>query len=93
MSLPRVALLLALLGGLLVAAGVAIGVGYSVEGAYFTRAAGTPANAGVFDFDGPRLLSLDDGNLWLGAGIACFLFAGGLLLAHARGLRLVRPTG
>ena len=98
MTLPRLSLLLALVGGLLVAAALATGGDTSwvegIEGAYFTRAAGTPAYSGAFDVmsdAGPRLLSPHDGNLWLGAGIACLLLAGGALLAHVKGLRLVRP--
>jgi hypothetical protein len=97
MTLPRLSLLLALLGGLLVAAALAIGGDTSwvqrIEGAYFTRAAGRPAYSGAFEAmsdSGPQLLSLHDGNLWLGAGIACLLLAGGGLLAHVGGLRLAR---
>ncbi|MFL5818100.1 MAG: hypothetical protein ACJ76L_10930 [Conexibacter sp.] len=98
MTLPRLSLLLALLGGLLVAAALAIGGDTSwfdtIEGAYFTRAAGTPAYSGVFSGsfnpDGPQLLSLHDGNLLLGAGIALLLAALTTVVAHWRGLRLVR---
>lgn len=92
MTLPRLSLLLALAGGLLVAVGVGIGPDMSwstIEGASFTRAAGTPAYSSVFT-GGPQLLSLHDGNLWLGAGIALLLTSVGGLFAHAAGLRLVR---
>lgn len=100
MTLPRLSLLLALAGGALVLAGVFVGGDWSwvsyIEGAYFTREAGEPAYSGVFtgswDTDGPQLLSTHDGNLWLGAGLALLLAAAGALLAHARGLRLVRGT-
>jgi hypothetical protein len=94
MTLLRLSLLLALVGGLLVAAGVGIGPDMSwssIEGAYFTRAAGTPAYSSVFT-GGPRLLSLHDGNLWIGAGIALLLAAAGGLLAQRAGLRLVRAA-
>jgi len=99
MTLARLSLLLALVGGGLVLVGVLVGgdtswLGGGIEGAYFTRAAGTPAYSGVltgsFNPDGPQLLSLHDGNLWLGAGIALLLAAAGALFAHAAGLRLVR---
>jgi hypothetical protein len=97
MTLARLSLLLALVGGLLVAAGVTIGGDtswFGIEGAYFTRAAGTPAYSGHFsswfDPDGPQLLSPHDGNLWLGAGTALLLAAAGGLFAHGAGLRLVR---
>jgi hypothetical protein len=98
MTLPRLSLLLALIGAGLVVAGVLVGGDRSwvegIEGAYFTRAAGTPAYSGVFsanfDPDGPQLLSLHDGNLWLGAGIALLIAATGALIAHGVGLRLVR---
>ena len=98
MTLPRLSLLLAILGGLLVAAGILIGGDTSwvggIEGAFFTRAAGTPAYSGVFsgsfDPDGPQLLSLHDGNLWLGAGVVLLLLAPATAVAHASGLRLVR---
>jgi hypothetical protein len=98
MTLPRLSLVLALVGAGLVLAGALVGGDMSwvggIEGATFTRAAGTPAYSGVFSGsfnpDGPQLLSLHDGNLWLGAGIALLLAAFGALLAHVAGLRLVR---
>jgi hypothetical protein len=95
MTLPRLSLLLALVGVGLVVAGALIGGDTSwvqgIEGAYFTRAAGTPAYSGVFDTVGePQLLSFHDGNLWLGAGFALLLAAAGALFAHGAGLRLVR---
>jgi hypothetical protein len=98
MTLPRLSLLLALVGAGLVLAGTLVGGDTSwvggIEGATFTRAAGTPAYSGVFSGsfnpDGPQLLSLHDGNLWLGAGIALLLAAAGGLFAHAAGLRFVR---
>jgi len=99
MTLPRLSLLLALVGAGLVLVGVLLGGDTSwvdgIEGAVFTRAAGTAASSGVFDVisdHGPRLRSLHDGNLWLGAGIALLLAAAGALLVHARGLQLVRST-
>ncbi len=98
MSLPRLSLLLALAGAALVLVGALVGGDTSwvggIEGATFTRAVGTPAYSGVFSGtfnpDGPQLLSLHDGNLWLGAGIALLLAAAGALFAHRAGLRLVR---
>jgi hypothetical protein len=96
MTLPRLSLLLALVGAGLVVAGALVGGDTSwvqgIEGAYFTRAAGTPAHSGVFDVIsdyGPQLLSLHDGNLWLGAGIALLLAAVAALFAHGAGIRLV----
>jgi hypothetical protein len=96
-TLPRLSLVLALVGGGLVLAGVLVGGDTSwiggIEGAYFTRAAGTPAYSGVFDAIGePQLLSLHDGNLWLGAGIALLLVGAAGMFAHAARLRLVRGT-
>ena len=94
MTLPRLSLALALVGGGLVAAGLVVGPAEvaGIEGAYFTRAAGTPAYSSVFtDWgQGLALLSLHDGNLWLGAGLALLLAAAGALFAHSAGLRLVR---
>ncbi|HKG04743.1 MAG TPA: hypothetical protein VKB03_16340 [Conexibacter sp.] len=93
MTLPRLSLVLALTGVGLALAGVLVGpAGLEIEGAYFTRAAGTPAHSGVFNdwSSGDTLLSPHDGNLWLGAGIVCLLLAGGALLAHVRGLGLMR---
>jgi hypothetical protein len=92
MTLPRLSSLLALVGGSLIAAGALVGPASvtGIEGAYFTRAAGTPAYSGTFSTagDGLALLSPGDGNLWLGAGIALLLVACGGLLAHRAGLRL-----
>ena len=97
--LPRLSALLALSGGLFVAAGLMIGADTSwvdgIEGAYFTRAAGRPSYSGVFDVlsdSGPRLLSPHDGNLWLGAGVVLLLAALATLVAHSRGLRLVHAA-
>jgi hypothetical protein len=96
MTLPRLSLLLALVGTALALAGVLVGPAHftGIEGAYFTRAAGTPGMDSAFTTWGMglALLSPGDGNLWLGAGIALLLAAAGALLAHARGLRLVRTT-
>jgi len=100
MTLPRLSLVLALIGAGLVVAGVLVGGDRSwvegIEGAYFTRASGTPAYSGVFSAnfnpDGPQLLSLHDGNLWLGAGLALLVAAAAGMFAHARGLRLVREA-
>jgi hypothetical protein len=92
-SLPRLSLLFALAGAALVLVAVLVGpAGFvRVEGAYFMRAAGQPALSGVFTGwgSGLELLSPSDGNLWLGAGIACLLVALGMLLSHRAGLRLV----
>lgn len=94
MTLGRLSLLLALVGGALVLVGALAGPAHftGIEGAYFTRAAGTPALERAFRTwgDGLGLLIPRDGNLWLGAGLACLLLAGGALLARVRGLRLVR---
>ena len=96
MTLPRLSLLLALIGAGLVVAGVLVGPAHFTgsEGAYFTRAAGTPAMDSALTTWGAglALLSPGDGNLWLGAGIALLLVAAGALLAHVRGLRLVREA-
>jgi hypothetical protein len=92
-SLARISLVLALLGGALALAGVLVGpAGFAIEGASFTRAAGTAAYSGVFNDwgSGDTLLSPDDGNLWLGAGLALLVAAAGVLFAHVAGLRLVR---
>ena len=74
------------MGAGLVVAGILIGPDtswFGIQGAYFTRAAGAPAYEGTQTAwaDEPQLLSLHDGNLWLGAGIACCAFALGLLVA------------
>ena len=94
MRLRRIALVLALAGVALVVVGLLIGPAdlISVEGAYFMRSAGTAAHRGSFHVvsSGDVLLSPRDGNLWLGAGIALLLAAGGALFAHAARLRLVR---
>jgi hypothetical protein len=94
MTLPRLSLLLALVGVALALAGLLVGPAEvaGIEGAYFSRAAGTPAYSSVFtDWgEGLALLSPHDGNLWLGAGIALLAAAAGALIAHVAGLRLVR---
>jgi hypothetical protein len=94
MTLPRLSLLLALVGAALALTGALVGPAsfVGVEGAYFTRAAGSAAHGGVFTAwgTGLSLLSPGDGNLWLGAGIALLLAAAGGLFAHGAGLRLVR---
>lgn len=97
MTLPRLSLLLAIAGAALVLAGVLVGpaVVTGIEGAYFTRTAGTPAYSSVVSAasgDGLGLFSPLDGNFWLGAGIVCLVVALGALLAHAAGLRLVRAA-
>jgi hypothetical protein len=94
-TLPRLSLLLALVGAALALAGLLVGpAGLAIEGAYFTRAAGTPAHSGIFNdlSSGDTLLSPHDGNLWLGAGVVLLLAALATVVAHARGLRLVRAT-
>ncbi|MBS1868576.1 MAG: hypothetical protein JSS99_02835 [Actinobacteria bacterium] len=94
MTLPRLSLLLALLGAALAVAGVLVGPAHftGIEGAYFTRAAGEPPFDSALRTWGAglALLSPRDGNLWLGAGVALLLAAAGALFAHAAGLRLVR---
>jgi hypothetical protein len=94
MSLARLSLLLALVGAALVVVGLLVGPAdlLRAEGAYFMRAAGTAAHGGSFHVvsSGDVLLSPRDGNLWLGAGIACLVLSGGALAAHAKGLRLER---
>ncbi len=96
MTLPRLSLLLVLVGGGLVLAGVLVGPAHftGIEGAYFTRAAGTPSMDSALTTWGAglALVSPQDGNLWLGAGIALLLAAAAGLIAHAAGLRLVRAT-
>ena len=95
MTLPRLSLLFALVGAGLALAGVLVGPAHftGIEGAYFTRASGSAAYSGTFTSwgTGLALFSASDGNLWLGAGIALLLAAGGALFAHRAGLRLVRP--
>jgi hypothetical protein len=84
---------LTLVGAALVVTGVVVGpAALGIEGAYFTRAAGTPAYEGVFTdwSSGDALLSVQDGNLFLGGGIACLLIASGALVAQQAGFRLVR---
>jgi hypothetical protein len=89
----RLSLLPALAGAALVLVGVLVGPpGFAgAQGAYFTRAAGIPSHSRAFIAWGEdSLLSGSDGNLWLGAGIACLAIALAALAAHAAGLRLVR---
>jgi hypothetical protein len=94
MSLPRLSLLLALVGAALIFVGVVVGPASvaGIEGAYFTRAAGIPAHDGVFSAwgRGLELLSPGDGNLWLGAGIAFAVAALATAIAHVAGFRLAR---
>ncbi len=96
MTLPRLSLLLALVGGGLVLAGVLVGPATftGIEGVSFTREAGMAMHSGTFDAwgRGLSLLSPGDGNLWLGAGIVLLLAAAGVLFAHRAGLRLVRAA-
>jgi hypothetical protein len=94
MRLSRVAVLLALLGAALVLIGVGVGAPTptGVEGAYFTRASGTPAYSGVFTGSGLSLLDTGDGNLWLGAGIVCCLQAVALALIAAWRSRTSLPA-
>ena len=87
MSPRRIAALLAALGVALAVVGLAIGPeSGGIEGAYFTRAAGTPAYSGVFTFTSRHaLLSPYDANVWLGASAACCVAAVALLaVARAR---------
>jgi len=96
MTLPRLSLLLALVGAGLVLAGVLVGPAHftGIEGAYFTREAGTPAVDSALRTwgTGLALVSPHDGNLWLGAGVALLVAAAVALLAHVAGLRLVRAA-
>ena len=94
MTLPRLSLLLALVGMALTLIGAFVGAASiaAVEGASFTRDAGRPLITGVYRVSGSglSLLSPSDGNLWIGAGISLLLAAAGALFAHGAGLRLVR---
>lgn len=64
------------LGVVLVGVGLIVGPpSISFEGAYFDRANGVPAYAGVFSQSKPGLLDPADGNLWIGAGIAFIVLA------------------
>jgi hypothetical protein len=64
------------LGVVLVGVGLIIGPpSISLEGAYFDRANGVPAYAGVFSQSKPGLLDPADGNLWIGTGIAFIVLA------------------
>jgi len=93
MTLRQLSLALALAGATLVLIGVVMGPASvaSIEGAWFTRAAGRAAISSSFRASGSglSLLSPSDGNLWLGAGIALLIAAAGALFAHRAGLRLV----
>jgi hypothetical protein len=64
---------------------------FGFEGAYFTRAAGVPKYSSAFESwgSGLGLFDVENGNLWIGAGLACLLGALGTLLAHRAGVRLV----
>jgi len=75
MRLVHLAFLLAIVGVALVLMGVGVGLPTMpdhIEGAYFTRASGTPAYSGVFSGElSVALFDVDDGNLWIGAGLVC----------------------
>jgi hypothetical protein len=95
MTLLRLSLLLAVAGVALVLTGVLVGPpGFTgIEGAIFTRAAGVPAHNGAFiEWGEDSLLGPGDGNLWLGAGVALLLVALATVIAHSRGVRIVRAT-
>ncbi len=80
-------LLLAVIGVGLVLAGVGIGKPppQGIEGAYFTRESGTPAYSEVYSGSvSASLFSPSDGNLWIGAGIACCAIALGTLAVGRR---------
>jgi hypothetical protein len=87
----RTAAALAVVGVASIGIGVAIGrpeVG--VEGAYFTRATGAPRYSSVlrvFHRKGMDLFSPQDGNLWIGAGLACCLAALVLLALSVKSRR------
>jgi hypothetical protein len=77
----RVLIAVVVVGVVLVAVGLIVGTPTpSVEGAYFDRANGSPAFAGVFSASKPTLLDPADGNLWIGAGIALLLAVSTTLL-------------
>lgn len=78
-------------GVILIVLGLIIGtLSPSVEGAYFDRANGPPAFAGVFIASKPTLLDPADGNLWIGAGVPLVLLA--TASAALRGSRAQRPS-
>jgi hypothetical protein len=82
--------MLAIIGVGLILVGVVVGrpeVG--VEGAYFTRATGAPRYSSAFRQTGTALLSPQDGNLWIGAGLACCLVAVVLIALSLRARRTV----
>jgi hypothetical protein len=61
-------------GVILIVVGLVIGTpNPSVQGAYFDRANGVPAYAGVFSASKPGVFDPADGNLWIGAGLALVL--------------------
>jgi hypothetical protein len=57
--------------------------GRGIEGAYFTRDAGTPSSAGIY-VEEKSPFHPHDPSLWLGAGLACLLVSGGTLVAARR---------
>jgi hypothetical protein len=76
MQRMRTAIALAIVGVSAIVVGIAVGgPEVSIEGATFTRSTGTPKYAGVFTQTGTDLFSPQDGNLWIGAGLACCLAA------------------
>jgi hypothetical protein len=57
--------------------GVAVGAPTptGIEGAYFTRASGTPTFSSVVKATGLHLFDAGDGNLWIGGGLVCVMQA------------------
>jgi hypothetical protein len=76
MRFTRIVAVLLVVGVTLIGIGVAVGPAPGrrlvVEGAYFTRASGTPRYSRVFThhFTGSGAGSASDGSLWIGAGLA-----------------------
>lgn len=95
--LDRIALWLGIVGAALIVTGVIVGrpdvvVDLGIQGAYFNKDVGTPADVDVDDTyttaPSAGLLDLSDGNVWLGAGIA--LVAAGAVVLLTRLLRARR---
>ena len=94
MRLSHCAVLLGLIGIALVLVGVGVGAPTptGIEGAYFTRASGTPTYSSAFTASGLSLLDPQDGNLWMGGGIICCLEALTLLAIVTRRARRQLPA-
>jgi len=83
----RAGIALLIAGVALVLVGVVVGSPEttSIEGAFFTRAAGELDGAGILEATDRGLLDPADGNLWLGAGVALLVAGAAQLLLRARG--------